>query len=373
MMESDPQTGRRYDIFLSYSRRDSAKVGPLESYLQKKWRVFIDTKNLKIGNEFPEELETAARSARSVVVLWSRTSVRSTWVFREASIGKDQGKLIPVLLDDLPGKSIPSEFQSLNCAILKDWDGKTESHESLRKLERAIAEKIGESEFLDFSPDMLSRVNIPGGSFMMGSTMEALAKIPEPNRERARQRETPVREIRVAQFYLAAKSVMVFQYKRFLLDNPEFRKPYEWDDERFNHPHKPVVGVSWEEARTFCAWAGGRLPTEAEWEYACRAGSTSLWFTGDDPDDVKQAAWFETNSEGMLQITGQKNPNPFGLYDMHGNVWEWCEDRFNNQEGNTIKGGCYRNPVYLLRSAHRMWLRPKEKRSTIGFRVAWSN
>jgi formylglycine-generating enzyme required for sulfatase activity len=279
---------------------------------------------------------------------------------------------VPVLLEDIPGESIPAEFRTMNCAILHDWDGTTQTHESLVKLVRAIAEKVGESEFLDFSPDKLSRIAVPPGVFRMGSSKEALAKIPDSARERAMLRETPAREVRIAKFYLATKPVLVFQYKRFLLDNPGYRKPHEWEDERFSHPYKPVVGVSWHEASAFCSWAGGRLPTEAEWEYACRAGTDSLWFTGDAPDDVARVAWFELNSEGLLQIAGQKDPNPFGLYDMHGNVWEWCADRFDDQEGNTIRGGCYRNPVHLLRSAHRMWLRPGERRSTIGFRVAWS-
>lgn len=362
----------KYDVFVSYSRRDSDKVRPLVAYLQQKWRVFLDTDRLRIGDEFPEELEEAARASRSVVVLWSRASVRSTWVFREATIGKEQETLVPVLLEDIPAENIPSGFQTMNSAILHDWDGTTETHESLVKLVRAIAEKVGESEFLDFSPDKLSRVVIPPGTFMMGSFIEALAKIPSSARERAMQRETPAREVRIAEFCLATKPVLVFQYKRFLLDNPGYAKPQEWEDERFSHPYKPVVGVSWEDARAFCAWAGGRLPTEAEWEYACRAGTNSLWFTGDDPDDVAHVAWYEANSQGLLQIAGEKNPNPFGLYDMHGNVWEWCEDRFDNQEGNTIRGGCFRNPVYLLRSAHRMWLRPGERRPTVGFRAAWS-
>ncbi len=372
LLSSGSPGDKKYDVFVSYSRRDFDRIRVVADLLKREWRVFLDKDRLQIGDEFPDELEKAARSSRSIVVFWSRASVKSTWVFREASIGKEQGTLVPVLLEDIPGESIPREFRTVNCAILHDWDGTTPTHESFEKLVRAIAEKVGESEFLDFSPDKLSRIPVLGGVFKMGSSMEALAKIPDSARERAKLRETPAREVRIGEFYLATKPVLVFQYKRFLLDNPGYRKPGEWEDEKFSHPYKPVVGVSWDEASAFCTWAGGRLPTEAEWEYACRAGTDTLWFTGDNPDDVADVAWFEVNSGGLPQIAGEKDPNPFGLYDVHGNVWEWCEDWFDDQEGHTIRGGCYRNPVYLLRSAHRMWLRPDQRRPTVGFRVAWS-
>ncbi len=370
--DSRSAEGMKYDVFVSYSRRDSDRINKVVDLLRQEWRVFFDKESIHVGNEFPQEIEKAARSSSCIVVFWSRASAKSIWVFREATIGKDQGTLVPVLLENISADSIPLEFRTRNCAILYDWDGTTQPHDSLARLVRAIAEKVGESEFLDFSPEKLSRTVIHGGRFMMGSTREALAIIPNPYRERAMSRETPAREIRISDFYLATSPALVFQYKRFLLDCRDYLKPREWEDEKFSHPYKPVVGVSWEEARAFCHWAGGRLPTEAEWEYACRAETDTLWSTGDNPDDVARVAWFESNSEGMLQLAGQKAPNAFGLYDMHGNVWEWCENRFDDQEGNTIRGGCYRNPVDLLRSAHRMWLRPSERRSTIGFRVAWS-
>jgi len=288
-------------------------------------------------------------------------------------IGLKRETLVPVLLERISEDTIPSEFRAINAAVLYDWDGITQTQRSFTRLVQVIAEKVGESEVWEFSPDRLSRVAIRGGTFMMGSSEESLAKISDPTRARAILRETPQREVKVADFYLTTTPVLVYQYRRFLLDidSPKHRRPQEWEDENFRHPYKPVVGISWEDAVSFCAWAGGRLPTEAEWEYACRAGTSSLWFTGDDPDDVVDVAWFEANSARMLQVAGQKNPNSFGLYDIHGNVWEWCQDKFDDQEGNTIRGGCYLNPVHLLRSASRMWLRPGQRRPTIGFRVAW--
>ena len=363
----------QYDVFISYSRRDAEKVQPLVAYLKTQWRVFLDTESMRVGDEFPPELEQAARVSRCLLVFWSSTSVRSPWVFREAMIGKEQDTLVPVLLEMISENSIPREFRTINAAVLYDWDGVTQVHRSFTKLIQAIAEKVGESEVWEFSPDQLSRVLIPDGKFMMGSSEESLTKVPDSVRTRALLRETPQREVQVADFHLATTPVLVYQYRRFLLDidNPSQRKPQEWEDENFRHPHKPVVGISWEDAVSFCSWAGGRLPTEIEWEYACRAGTSSLWYTGDNPDDVINVAWFETNSKGVLQIAGQKNPNSFGLYDMHGNVWEWCQNKFDDQDGNTIRGGCYLNPVYLLRSAQRMWLRPGQRRPTIGFRVAW--
>ena len=363
----------KYDVFICYSRRDVNRVQPIIAQLRTQWRVFVDTKNLRIGEEFPQKLEHAARTSRCLVVFWSGTSVRSPWVFREAMIGLNQETLIPVLLEKIPEESIPYEFRTVNSAVLYDWDGSSQPHESFAKLIETIATKIGESEILEFTPEQIDRVAIPGGTFLMGSSEEVLQKIPDNARKRAIIRETPQKKIKITDFHLSTTPVMVYQYRRFLLDinNPTYRKPLEWEDENFRHPYKPVVGISWEDAVSFCRWAGGRLPTEAEWEYACRAGTDGLWFTGDDPECVKDVAWFEVNSEESIQVTRQKESNLFGLYDMHGNVWEWCQDKFDDEEGNTIRGGCYRNPVHLLRSASRMWLRSGQKRPTVGFRIAW--
>ena len=122
------------------------------------------------------------------------------------------------------------------------------------------------------------------------------------------------------------------QYGRFLeAAGKSVKKPAYWDDRRFNQPEQPVVGVSWDEARAYCEWAGGRLPTEAEWEYACRAGTTTEYSFGDDAELLEEYAWFDKNSGGQTQPVGAKKPNPWGLHDMHGNVWEWCADWYDDE------------------------------------------
>ena len=97
---------------------------------------------------------------------------------------------------------------------------------------------------------------------------------------------------------------------------------------------EPVVQVTWNDARAFCDWLAKvegmpyRLPSEAEWEYACRAGTTTRWSTGKDPATLEDAAWTIANAGGHLHPVGKKKPNPWGLRDMHGNAWEWCDDWF---------------------------------------------
>src|SRR5262249_52774742 len=111
--------------------------------------------------------------------------------------------------------------------------------------------------------------------------------------------------------------------------NWNWRTPAAWTTE----PQHPVVQVSWNDAQAFCSWLSRkegriyRLPTEAEWEYACRAGTESFFFSGDDPAELAAYAWTGTEGQTGLHPVGTLRPNAFGLFDMHGNVTEWCHDR----------------------------------------------
>jgi formylglycine-generating enzyme required for sulfatase activity len=131
-------------------------------------------------------------------------------------------------------------------------------------------------------------------------------------------------------FLLARTPVTNAQYELFLRDMGHPR-PLHWNDRLFNEPMQPVVGVSWGDAAAYCLWATGRLPSEAEWEFACRAGRTDDFCFGDKDELLDQYGWFRDNSSGSTQAVGLKKPNEWGLCDMHGNVFEWCEDGYNER------------------------------------------
>ncbi len=149
--------------------------------------------------------------------------------------------------------------------------------------------------------------------------------------------------------------------------------------------------VSWDDAQEFLGKLNlmektntYRLPTEAEWEYACRAGSTTRFCFGDEEAELEDYAWYEENSEGKTHPVGQKQPNAWGLYDMHGNVWEWCQDWYGDYpagpvtdprgpdtgEYRVLRGGSWGNDSRNLRSAVRDYNNPDFRHYNFGFRVA---
>ena len=151
----------------------------------------------------------------------------------------------------------------------------------------------------------------------------------------------------------------------------------------------PVVWVNWKHAQAYCRWAGLRLPTEAQWEYACRAGTTTLYSFGDRQEDFAKYGWSTENADGATHEVGLKPPNGWGFHDMHGNVWEWCEDdmvsgyegapadgsaRLEGLMTKVLRSGSWSNDArpHLASSEARFNSGPTNASNNAGFRVVLS-
>jgi len=223
-------------------------------------------------------------------------------------------------------------------------------------------------------------VKIPGGTFEMGDFIGDLRK---------ELMCRPVHRVTVSPFEMSQTEITVEQYAVFLRDtgHPE---PPEWDAQTAI-PERPVVFVSWYDAAAFAKWAGARLPTEAEWEYAARGGlSRQMYPWGSEPPQGRAnlgKPWENGNGwKKYLMKPGMFPPNGFGLFDMAGNVWEWTADRFGpyraglavnptgSRTGNlrVMRGGAWNSTESFVRNAIRGPSDPNVKKPHIGFRIARS-
>jgi formylglycine-generating enzyme required for sulfatase activity/transcriptional regulator with XRE-family HTH domain len=183
--------------------------------------------------------------------------------------------------------------------------------------------------------------------------------------------------VTVRSFALSRYLVTNEQYRRFLSENQTAPLPRFWSDSRYNGADQPVVGISWYEAVRYCEWADVRLPTEFEWETACRAGTRSEYWAGDGESALRMVGWYTGNAGGRLHAVGELPANPFGLHDMHGNVWEWCADWYahhyggpTNEKERVLRGGYWNVDANRARSSYRGRLPPGTRGFDLGFRVA---
>ncbi len=206
------------------------------------------------------------------------------------------------------------------------------------------------------------------GEFTMGRASEADDSIYDSSGDIQR----PVRIS--SSFSIGVHEVTQSQYQTVMGDNPS--------DFKVKGANKPVENVNWDDAVAFCVALSAlqsereagrvyRLPTEAEWEYACRAGTTTAYSFGDDAQDLSKYAWFSDNSRKKTYEVGKKLPNGWGLYDMHGNVWEWCEDLVGSSR--VLRGGSCDYEAAGCTSAYRSWLVPSYRSDSLGFRLALSS
>jgi len=404
------------DIFLSYKSEDRQRAKIIaEALKQHGYSVWWD-KIIPPGKTFDQVIEEALDAARCVIVLWSRESVSSDWVKNEVREGTRRHILVPVLIDDV---KIPFEFKHIQAAQLIDWQGALpdpefdlllksvgeilgkpsvmkmeakkspieEGGEGHRKLGRVIVAAVLLSLLLlgywmlapglalkptpsDFTNSIgMEFMRIPAGEFDMGSSLN----------EDYDKDEGPVHRVKIPK---------AFHMGRYEVTQKQWREVMGYDPSYFKGDNLPVEQVSWNDVQEFIKKLNEkestnkyRLPSEAEWEYAARADTTTRYSFGDDESKLGDYAWY---LDSKTHEVGKKKPNPWGLYDMHGNVWEWVQDVYhNNYNGAPIdgsawevdgservfRGGGWKDGARGCRSADRDKVYPGYRPSNLGFRL----
>ena len=404
------------DIFISYAKEDRGKAKDIaEALKQQGFSVWWD-RSIPPGETFDTVIEDALDAANCVIVLWSKTSVSSDWVKIEASEGKQRGILIPVLIER--DVRIPLVFRRIQAADLRDWEGKL-PHPGFDNLLKVVAGILGrpvqpsqktnevrdrEPEKVQISieePEKIAKQGnsigmkftlIPADEFYMGSGEYDVGN--------------PVHKVKINNpFYLGTYPVTQREWKVVMDDNPSH---FKGDD-------LPVERVSWEDVQEFIKKLNEeegidkyRLPSEAEWEYAARAGTTTRYSFDNSESKLGDYGWYAENSgsrspkkgdyfgydkddmfenrwKGKTHSVGQKKPNPWGLYDMHGNVWEWVQDGWHDSydgaptDGSAwesgdgadrvFRGGGWNDEARFCRSDLRNYGALRARGYVLGFRL----
>ena len=390
-----------YKAFVSYRREGGIYIARAlaGAIVGKGFATFIDLEELR-GGDFNSALDEIIEETPNFILVVSRGAFdrignEGDWMRRElASALRHHKRVVPVFEQGVsfPDEGeLPPEVRSVvrqngvqySPQFHNEAINKIISHFDLEICESALARR---QRIADYYKSRM--IAVPGGGFLMGS-------------DRGRADELPIRHVHVSGFWMMKYPMTQREYQALLGINPA----------NFLHPDKPVQNVSWFDAVRCCnKWserdgleavyrfndeyrvdtdfsaAGYRLPTEAEWEYACRAGSQTRFHWGDSEAEWDQYAWHDRNSDDQVHVVGRRRPNAWGLHDITGQVYEWCNDwyepdyyRFGEVvdpmgppgdfgEFKVMRGGAWAYDPLRLRSAARLKRAPQLTDDVSGFR-----
>jgi formylglycine-generating enzyme required for sulfatase activity len=391
-------------IFISYRREDSAPYAGrlydrLHAHFGAKHEVFMDIDTLQPGEDFVETIERIVSSCDVLIAVIGRQWLNAVdeegrnrlenledFVRLEIQTALDRRiRVIPVLVGGarMPkAQELPTELALLTRRHYVEIID-TIFNPSVRKLiegmENALSAPVPPSATPIAAPEPLrpplsepgaTRVNpkdgltyvwIPPGKFIMGCS---------PGDDECFDDEKRAHDVIITRgFWIGQTPVTQEAYERIMGKNPS----------KFKGTKLPVDSVTWTEGDAYCRAVGGRLPTEAEWEYAARAGSAAKRY-----GDIDNIAWYDNNSGGKTHDLGQKQANGFGLYDMLGNVWEWVADWYApypsgsvtdprgpaSGQSRVLRGGSWSNYSRNARVSYRFYVEPENRNYNFGFRCA---
>lgn len=353
-------------IFISHSSQDAVSSLRLAEDLKKAGlKVWLDEWDIAVGERITDKIQRGLTSADYLAVWLTRASVESGWVEREwqakyhAEISSNSIMILPLLAEDC---TIPILLSDKKYA-----DFRSSYTTGLADLLRSVGLRDWESPF-----GTKFRLIVPG-AFVMGSQSS----------EEGGENERPPHQITISwPFFMGTYTVTQGDWMRLMRTTPWRGVPHVREGDGF-----PAVNVTWLEAQDYVTRLSDTdkdnlyyLPTEEEWEYAARAGTTTKFSFGDDDRDMKFFGWYRDNTyaEEYPHEVGKKRANPWGLYDMHGNVWEWTDNWYfgsyaaqprMSPDEKVLRGGAWDYRAYGSRSAFRASKPPNRTDATVGFRL----
>ena len=370
-------------VFINYKRNvqpDQDLAAQLEDQLgQHGHVVFRDETELRVGDPWPQVVMKNLDACDAFVSLVSNASMQSPWVINEIDRAIEKRKrLIPVWLEQLDSNLMFTRYRPRFLDV---------QHIVFEGDVKALVTQIAFLMAQEPSPG----ASVPPGAAaepdLIANSIDMKLKLIQPGTftmgcesHEACDDEKPAHQVTLTRpFYLGVYPVTQAEYERVTGSTPS----------HFKGPKRPVETISWKHAQELCRKlsererAEYRLPTEAEWEYACRAGSTTEYCFGDEERRLGDYAWFRNNSGRETHDVGQKAPNAWGLHDMHGNVWEWCQDWKASYPADAqtdptgpasgaarvLRGGTWYTLARRCRSAYRDSAAPDQRNRDVGCRV----